>query len=251
MREGLVERGDLDPGGDYGLVACSGATIADLLDDPVSGGPPGVAPAGEDRMSQVDWMIAANPEIVTLTVGANTLGFTDPWNLVDGNSVDRDELERRRLRVEEDLDAVLRRLVEHTDSTVFITNYYNPAADDPQGIDGCDRACFRDRSEEVVEVFNASIAAVVADQPADRVVLVDIASVFVGHGAPNGLGPDGVRSGASGWLRDLVGAPLEGVHPYCAGGHDDDGSWINYVDCVHPDGRGHREIAAAILEAIG
>lgn len=249
VREGLVARGDLDHAGDYGLVACSGATVADLLDQPVTGGLDGSLPAGERRLSQVDWAIAANPEILTLTVGANTLEFTDLSDLVVDAGVDRDELGRRLRRVEEGLDIVLRRLVDHTDSTVYVTNYYNPTANDPQGIDGCRGDCFRARADEVVEAFNGAVTSVVADQPADRVVLVDLATRFDGHGAPNGLGPDGLRSGASGLLGGLVGAPLEGVHPYCARGHDDDASWVNYVDCVHPDGRGHREIAAAILEA--
>ena len=246
VREGLVERGLIDADGGFGLVACSGATIAGLLDDPVSGGPDEIG--GGDR-SQVEWAIAANPGIVTLTIGANTLRFTDPWNLLDGDAIDRAEVDRRLGRVADDLDGVLRRLVDHTDSTIYVTNYFDPTANEPQGIEGCEGDCFRRRAEQIVGEFNQTIAAAVTDQPSDRVVLVDIASAFEGHGAPNGLGPDGFRAGA-GWLRDLVGAPLEGVHPYCADGHDDAGSWINYVDCVHPDGRGHREIAAVLLDAM-
>ena len=251
VHEGLVERGALGPDGDFHLLACSGATLADLLDDPVTGGPAAAAPDGVSKMSQVDWAVAVNPELVTLTAGANTLGFTDAWNLIEADGdIDSVELRRRRDRVEQDLHAVLTRLVDHTDARIVITNYYNPAAREPQGVDGCERACFRRRSEEVVDDLHFSLSSVAARFPRDRVELVDLIEAFEGHGAPNGLGPDGVRSGAVGWVRELIGAPLEGVHPYCAHGHDDAGSWINYVDCVHPDSRGHREIADAVLAAL-
>lgn len=241
--DALVKDGILDPDG-YSLVACSGATLGDLLGAPVNGGPDAI----DGPRSQVDWVVAANPEIATLTAGANTLGFVHPERLLDDAiELDADELDRRLRRVETRLDDVLGRLVDHTDTVVYVTNYYNPAAATPQGVDGCRDDCFRRRVDEALAAFNATIDTVVGGFPADRVVLVDIATPFVGHGAPNGLGPDFVRSGAVGWVRDLIGDPVGGVHPYCADGHDDAGSWVNYVDCVHPDGRGHREIADTVL----
>jgi lysophospholipase L1-like esterase len=243
--DALVHAGSLDPGG-YNLVACSGATLGDLLEEPVTGGPSGM----DGRRSQVEWVVAANPEVVTLTAGANTLGFVHPEQIFDDAlEIDTDELERRLQRVETGLAGVLGRLVDHTDSTVYVTNYYNPVAATPQGVAGCRNECFQRRVDEVLASFNATIEAVAARFPAGRVVLVDIAGPFVGHGAPNGLGPDGLRSGTVGWLRGLIGDPVGGVHPYCAQGHGDAGSWVNYVDCVHPDGRGHREIADAVLAA--
>ena len=242
----LVAAGVLDAGG-YSLVACSGATLEDLDEELVGGGPPGFG----DRRTQVDWVVAANPEIVTLTAGANTLGFVHPERLLDADlEVDQAELTERLDRVTAGLDDVLGRLVDETDSVVAVTNYYNPVAGDPQGVDGCRGDCFRARADEVVAAFNVVIAEVASRFPADRVIVVDIAEPFVGHGAPNGLGPDRVRAGAVGWISSLIGTPLDGVHPYCARGHDDDGSWVNYVDCVHPDGRGHREIADSVVAAV-
>lgn len=246
----LVDRGDFATSEGLHLVACSGASLADLFDDAVTGGPADVAASG-GRLSQVEWAVASNAEIVTLTAGANTLGFTDPWNYLDDGVLDEEELDRRLQRVGDDLDALLERLVEHTDSRLIVTNYHNPAATEPQGVDGCRASCFRQLSIDVVGALNDRLAATVAHYPQDRVVLVDVASRFDGHGAPNGLGPDSLRAAAPDWLREIVGESLEGVHPYCARGHDGtDDSWISTVDCVHPDARGHREIAAAVIEAI-
>lgn len=244
--DSLVEAGALDPDG-YHLVACSGATFDDLLDTPVSGGPAGI----DGDRSQVDWVVEANPQVATLTAGANTLGFVHPERLLDESmAIDTDELDRRLREVETGLFDVLDRLVDHTDTVVYVTNYYDPVAATPQGVEGCRQECFRERVGEAVAAFNATIDEVVARFPTERVVLVDIATPFAGHGAPNGLGPDWMRSGGLGWVGDLIGDPVGGVHPYCADGHDDAGSWINYVDCVHPDGRGHREIADAVLAAV-
>ena len=246
VREALVGQGRLADDSLFALVACSGATVEDLLGDSVGGGPDD----GLGDRSQVDWAVDLNPTLITLTIGANTLGFTDPWRLVGADGVDHSALAPRLDDVRTGLDTVLDRLVAHTDSRIVVTGYYDPTAADPQGVDGCRGDCFATRTAEVVDVFNDVLAGAVGRQPRDRVDFVDLAAPFAGHGAPNGLGPDGFRAGSAGWLRDLVGAPVEGVHPYCARGHDDAGSWINYVDCVHPDGRGHTEIAAAVLDAL-
>jgi lysophospholipase L1-like esterase len=247
VHDELVARGVLVGGNGYFNVACSGATLADLLRTRVGGGPSGLP--GGDR-AQADWAVAVNPELITVTAGANTLGFVHPERLIDGQQVDRAELAERLAAVADRLERLLARLVDHTDATVLLTNYYNPAGPRAQGVEGCREQCFHVLAEDVVAELNATISRVAADFPPDRVTVIDLASRFAGHWAPNGLGPDGLRACAVGWIKDLIGAPVAGVHPYCASGHDDAGSWVNYVDCVHPDGRGHAEIAAAIVDAL-
>ena len=90
----------------------------------------------------------------------------------------------------------------------------------------------------------------VAGSYGHRVVFVDIAAVFVGHEAPNGLGPDGLREGDFWIIGDLVGGLVGDVHPYCARGDTLGDPWINSVDCVHPDVTGTAAIADLVLDAI-
>jgi hypothetical protein len=97
--------------------------------------------------------------------------------------------------------------------------------------------------------MNDTIAEVVAEFP-ERVELVDIHSIFVGHGAPNGLGPDGLRAGGFGLLGSLIGGLVSDVHPYCAHGETIGDPWVNSVDCVHPDGLGTRMLAETVAAAI-
>lgn len=249
--EALVAAGELSAeSAELALVACSGHDTDDVFETPVTGGLEGTAPEGVDQMTQLEWAVRANPGIATITIGANDTGFVGPAKLLlDDGTLDRPDIARRMDVIRSDLRIVLERLVSATDADIYVTNYYNPTAIDPQGVDGCRRECFAENAAEVVGLMNSTIAEVVAEF-GDRVSLVDIHTPFIGHGAPNGLGPDVLRSGGFGPLGDLVGGLVGEVHPYCADGDTKDDSWVNSIDCVHPDGKGTQVIADTVVATI-
>lgn len=249
--DALVAEGELDAAeAELALVACSGHDTDDLFETPVTGGLEGTAPAGVDKLTQLDWAVRANPRLVTITIGANDTGFVGPDKLLlEDGTLNRPDVAQRMDVIRADLQIVLERLTEATDAEIYVTNYYDPTASDPQGVSGCERACFRAKAEEVVGLMNATIAEVVAGF-GQRVHLVDIHTPFVGHGAPNGLGPDGLRAGGFGFIGSFIGGLVKDVHPYCSHGDADGESWINSVDCVHPDGGGTQVIADEVTAAI-
>jgi lysophospholipase L1-like esterase len=249
--DALVEIGLVDGNAaELGLVACSGHDPDDLFETPVTGGLAGTAPDGQDELTQLEWAVRANARIVTVTIGANDTGFVGPEKLLlPDNTLDREDVARRMRIVEADLTTILDRLVGATDSIVFVTTYYNPTAPNPQGVEGCREECFGEKAEEVVRALNDVITDVGSDY-GDRVVVVDLFDLFAGHGAPNGVGPDGLREGGFGFLGELIGGLVSDVHPYCARGDTIGDSWINSIDCVHPDARGTTEIAQAVTAAI-
>lgn len=249
--DALVDVGLFDgDAAELGLVACSGHDPDDLFETPVTGGLAGTAPDGQDELTQLEWAVRANARIVTVTIGANDTGFVGPEKLLlPDNTLDREDVARRMRIVEADLTTILDRLVDATDSIVFVTTYYNPTAPNPQGVDGCREECFAEKAEEVVRALNDVITDVGSDY-GDRVVVVDLFDLFDGHGAPNGIGPDGLREGGFGFLGDLIGGLVSDVHPYCARGDTIGDSWINSIDCVHPDARGTTEIALAVTAAV-
>lgn len=245
----LEDSGRWPANGRVALVACSGVRAADLLTRPVGGGLAGTAPAGTSSLPQVEWAVRANPGLVTITVGANDIGFSQPWELVRDGALDAALLDTRLARLGADLRRVLDRLVAETDAVVVVTTYYDPSAASPQGIDGCRTACFRAVVESALDRFNATIAGAVADTADPRVRLADVRPAFVGHGAPNGLGPDGAREDDFGLLGAVVGPLTSGTHPYCARGDTTGEPWVNSLDCVHPDDRGTEEIARIVAAA--
>ena len=237
-------------GAAFALVACSGARASELLDEPVGGGIDGTSPEGSD-LSQVEWAVRANPGVVTVTVGANDLGFSHPERLLtDDGHLDLGKVRERLEGLEEDLTRVLERLVGATDAQVVVTTYHDPTADDPQGVDGCEGACFAAAARDAVGRLNRTIGDVAGRFPDDRVRLADPSGAFEGHGAPNGIGPDGLREIGFGSVGDLLGLSTDGVHPYCARGDSGGGSWISSVDCVHPNAAGAAAYAAAVLAAL-
>lgn len=243
-----VERG----GGDgFALVACSGATAADLLEEPVGGGLPGTGPDGGGPLPQVEWAVRANPGLVTVTVGANDLRFTHPDESLDADGrVDAGAVTERLGGLADSLDRALRRLVEATDAVVVVTGYHDPTAERPHGVPGCEETCFRQAAAEVVARLNRTLRTVADRFPAERVRFADVAPAFEGHAAPNGLGPDGWRSGdLPGPLGDLFEATTGGTSPYCAVGHPDGDPWVSSLDCVHPNGAGARAYADAVRAA--
>lgn len=236
---------------EFALVACSGYDVDDLFEREVGGGFDDITPP-DGRRTQLDWAVRANPRFVTLTIGANDTGFVGPDQLflADSATLDRPQIQRRLAVIRQDLKIVIDRLVDATDATIFVTNYYNPTAERPQGIPGCRTDCFRSAADEVVDGMNDVIAEVASMYPSDRVVLVDFETPFIGKGAPNGLGPDGLREGGFGVVGDLLAGQVEDVHPYCARGDTVGESWVSSIDCVHPDDRGTSELAAIIVKSI-
>ena len=248
----LNDEGVFPPGrGEFALLACSGADVDDLYEREVTGGFSNITPASGTR-SQLDWAIVSNPRFVTLTIGANDTGFVGPDQLFldDGVTLDRPQVDRRMAVIKTDLTFVLDELLAKTDATIFVSNYYNPTSESPQGIPTCRRECFKVKADEVLSRMNDVIEEVAGTYSAERVVFVDFETPFVDRGAPNGLGPDGFREGGFGVIGDLLAGQVEDVHPYCARGETVGESWINAVDCVHPDERGTAELADLLADAI-
>ncbi|MGZ0177219.1 MAG: GDSL-type esterase/lipase family protein [Acidimicrobiales bacterium] len=248
----LNDEGVFPPGqGEFALLACSGADVDDLYEREVTGGFSNITPASGAR-SQLDWTIRSNPRFVTITIGANDTGFVGPDQLFldDGVTLDRPQVDRRMAVIEVDLRFVIDEILAKTDATIFVSNYYNPTAESPQGIPTCRRECFKVKADEVLGRMNDVIEDVARTYAPDRVVFVDFETPFVGKGAPNGLGPDGLREGGFGFIGDLLAGQVEDVHPYCARGETVGASWISAADCVHPDERGTAELANILANAV-
>ncbi len=230
---------------DLRLVACSGAYLDDLAEQSVTGGPRDLL--GSRSATQLEWATAANPEVITLTIGANDLGFLHPERLLDDGEVDTTELSRRLAGVAAGLDDVLDHLTTTTDATVVVTTYHDPTAVDPHGVSGCERTCFAAAARTVVDAFDDTIVEVAAAH--EGVVVADVRDRFDGHGAPNGRGPDGVRAG-KGFLGWLIPSPTRGIAPYCSKGPHDNDTWVSAADCIHPNGEGQVAYAETVVEAL-
>jgi len=237
--------------GEFSLLACSGYDVDDLFEREVSGGFSNITPVSGKR-TQLEWAIRSNPRFVTMTIGANDTGFVGPAKLFleDGVTLDRPQVERRMAVIKQDLTFVIDELLAATDATVFVSNYYNPTAENPQGIPTCRLQCFRSAADEVVGAMNETIETVVRGYDPGQVVFVDFETPFIGKGAPNGYGPDGLREGGFGVLGDLIAGEVQDVHPYCARGETVGASWVSPADCVHPDARGTSELAKIMAAAI-
>lgn len=249
----LIEHGYLEAErAEFALLACSGADVDDLWERTVTGGLPRTAPTS-GNLSQLEWAVKANPGLVTVTIGANDTGFVGPARLFIENTaeLDHDQVSRRMNVIETDLRITLNRLVNSTDSTIFISNYYNPVSQTPHGTPKCSGQCFLEAANHVVGLLNKTIAEVADEFPNNRVVLVDFATPFEGKGAPNGLGDDDLRADGYGQFGDAFGLNrIADIHPYCAKGHPETESWINPIDCVHPDEQGTFELASIMFNAI-
>lgn len=223
----------------FEMVACSGATTLDLIQKK------------QDGVSQVQRAIDLNPGVVTLTVGANDIRFDEPWNFVTPeNELNAEYLDEQLRTFGRRLEIIVQRLVDRTDADVVLTTYYNPAAQSPQGIKGCRRACFLEISHAALDRLNATIFDVADSVESPKVVVADIRAQFEGHGAANGFGPDGIREDGLPVIRDIFGRVVEGTHPYCARGKTLDDTWVSRVDCVHPNGTGHRRIGTVVAATV-
>lgn len=225
------------------LVACSSAEVGDLDEELVTGGP---ELDGVNRRTQLGWAQQVNPELVTLTIGANDLRFDHPDELLVDGRLDEAEVQERLDGIAAALARLLEELVDTTTSTVVVTTYHNPTADNPQGVDGCELECFAAAAADVADRLNGVISRAAAAHP-ERVVLADVAGDFDRHGAPNGRGPDGLRAG-KGFLGRILPIPTTGVSAYCARGDHTNDTWINALDCVHPNGEGARAYADVVLD---
>jgi len=235
---------------EFALVACSGATTGDLLTSPVAGGPKGAAPSGATTLSQVDWAVRANPGLVTITIGANDLEFSSPAKSFTPQGTLRPEVDERLARVESGLGAVLSRLVDETDARIVVTTYHDPAATNPQGVDGCEGACFARTTRDVVDRLALAVEHSAARFTPKRVLVADVRRAFEGHGAPNGVGLDAIRTGGLGPLGDAASRLLGGVSAFCARDGPTSVSWVNALDCVHPNAAGARAYAEVVTTTI-
>ncbi len=251
--ETLRQRAVLNLEGRHALVACSGADVEAMVTVDVTGGFPADddASGGDQRHSQVEWAVRANAGYVTITVGANDVRFDRPWELMtDSGELNGPAMAPKLRNLGFQLRSIVERLLVETDSTIIFTTYYDPAATSPQGVDGCERECFKAFLDDALAGLNATITEVAELDP-ERVLIVDLRTLFDGHGAPNGLGPDALRSGEIlGPVGDFVADLFGGTHPYCAKGDTLDDTWISEIDCVHPNHEGQEAIAEAVVEVV-
>lgn len=209
--------------------------------------------------SQVDKAIAADPGLITITIGANDLRFVYPERLFrsDG-TVDRTVVDKNLTALRTSLGSVLGRLVDGTGARILVTTYHNPTAANPVGVPSCSGKCFSDAVTGVLAQLNTTIADTVRAFSTDRVRLADVAKRFEGHGAPNGWGPDAWRQvGVPSWIpvpssARKVLSDTQGIQAYCASGHNIwiDKNWVNGIDCVHPNADGAKAYAATLSDVL-
>jgi len=167
--------------------------------------------------SQVGDVRTMQPELVTLTVGAND--FLVPAFECAAASLDENpdtncsgtSLLRAIPTFERNLRAILHRLVTETGATIVVTTYFNPF---PRG-----SRCAPATTDLALRFLNTTISDVAAEL-GDRGVVVDLAPLFKGH---EGREP-------TGWFS---------LSP----------SRIACTD-IHPNADGHEAIARAIMRAL-
>ncbi len=223
------------------LVACSGSSTGDVWESPTWFPPDAPAGIGESDWSQLDWAIQLNPGYITLTVGANDLGVVD-LSILAGGELDDAELARRLENVAGGVGYLLDELLDRTDAEIVLTNYYNPTAVNPTGLEGCRGECFVELADVMHNELNRVLAGV-ADRYRARVSLADVATLYEGHEAGDALGPN--------WLREPIETLLGvQVRAYCS--EEDPGeSWVSSIDCVHPTGAGMSAIAGEVAAVFG
>ncbi|MCC7372501.1 MAG: SGNH/GDSL hydrolase family protein [Chloroflexi bacterium] len=157
--------------------------------------------------SQMDDVRAIQPELVSVTVGANDFlvpAFECASATVDKNPQTRCDgmtLLRAVPQYESNLRAILHRLFSETGATIIVTTYFNPF---PRG-----SACAPGTTDAALRFLNSTISDVAAEF-APRTMVVDLAPLFKGH---EGREPTGWFSQSS--LR----VSCTDIHPN-ADGHD-------------------------------
>jgi lysophospholipase L1-like esterase len=173
--------------------------------------------SGDVLASQMADVRTIQPELVTVTVGAND--FLIPAFECASASLDENpdtkcsgtSILRAIPTFERNLRAILNRLVTETGATIVVTTYFNPF---PRG-----SRCAPATADLALRFLNSTISDVAAEL-GDRGVVVDLAPLFKGH---EGREPVG-------WFS---------LSP----------SRIACTD-IHPNADGHDAIARAILNAL-
>jgi len=200
--------------------------------------------------------------LVTITVGANDTGWTDPLGLIDLMMAPDDEfrasIDDVAEQVEESLAAQVSRLVAEPDVTVILTDIYNPFNRESQLFDlarmaqasawgmgnlgddpctGTDRdgvvhelSC-AERAEYGLQALSGAIQRVAAEDP-ERTAFVTLLGPFRGHESTGGLCGDAEPASGESWIRNNVGGGL-----------------IPLPDCFHPNTAGAEAIAELIVDA--
>jgi lysophospholipase L1-like esterase len=194
----------------YGYPPRLGQQLADASGRPVN--LVNRAVAGERSAGVLDGQIgdvrAIQPELITLTVGANDIlipGFQCASAALDQNpdtSCSGTSLIRALPTFERNYRAILSRLVNETGATIVTTTYFNPF---PRG-----SKCAPGTTDLALKLLNSAIEDV-AGEFGSRTVLVDLAPLFKGH---EGREPTGWFSPSA-----TVGFSCADIHPNAAG-HD-------------------------------
>ncbi len=199
--------------------------------------------------------------LVTITIGANDTGWTDPLGLIAlmlaTDEEFGDAIDEVAADVESALADEIERLVSEPFVTVVVTDIYNPfnqesaifrlalagqariwgpenVGDDP--CTGTDRdgvvhllSC-SERAEYGLQSLSAAIQRAAAHFP-DRVLAVSLIDAFRGHEAPEGSCGDAVPSSGETWIRDIASGGL-----------------VPLPDCFHPNTAGAQAIAEIVLD---
>src|SRR5215212_3856899 len=166
---------------------------------------------------QIGDVRALQPELVTITVGANDFlipAYECAVATIDDNPDTRcsgPSLLRAIPTFERSLRAILSQLVNETGATIVVTTYFNPF---PRG-----SRCAPATTDLTLRFLNSTISDVAAEF-GDREVIVDLAPLFKGH---EGRDPAGWFSPSS-------------IRVMCTD--------------IHPSPAGHDAIARAIMDAL-
>jgi lysophospholipase L1-like esterase len=215
--------------------------------------------------NQVDWALDAidgRPTLVTITIGANDTGWTEPLNLISlllsPDDEFRETIDEVAEQVEDALADEVSRLLEERSVTIILTDIYNPfnpdsvifdlarAAQGPawgignlgdEPCTGTDRdgvihelSC-AERAEYGLQALSAAIQRVAELDP-KRVAFAGLIEPFRGHEAPEGVCGDAEPASGESWIRETVGGGL-----------------VPLPDCFHPNTAGAEAIAELILDA--
>lgn len=245
--EELIEVGALETGAETLLVACAGASTEALISSPVTATDEIGNVRDEPARSQLQWALDLNPTIVTVTIGVSDVGLFDADVLVETIGAPSEGDQRDALRT--NLQTILDALVTSTDAHIAITTYYDPTAEIPNGIEGCEGDCFAAEFADRLEELNSTIAEGVEQYPEGRVSLVRLDGVNDVWEAGNATGPDVLRDGL-GPLQGVVDQFTGGGGATCAASGNPTLDLISGLDCVHPNADGHMEIRRLVVDAL-
>lgn len=200
--------------------------------------------------------------LVTITIGANDTGWTDPFGLLSLMLATDEEFVQSIDEVASSVEAMLtseiERLVSELNVTVVVTDIYNPFNADSVLFDlaltaqasawgamnvgsepctGTDRdsvvhemSC-DERAEYGLQALSTAIQQAV-ERFSERVVAVSLIDEFRGHEAPSGFCGDAEPASGETWIRDSAS-----------------GGIVPFPDCFHPNTAGARAIASIVVDA--